>query len=177
MNFNKNTYTYFIFFLWIALFCFLLRFGIFFFVGEFRELSRGIVLQKKVQNLIESRIKDYENFIDNYSFYEPVFEKIENSFVDKKAPIEFIEFLEKEANDANLSIKIFSLVVDNSEKKENWTPIGFQILLEGNFSNGLRFLERIERCPWLVEISQLNVEKNSENNNVKFSMEIRVLAR
>lgn len=185
MNFNKKIC--FIFFLWVALFCFLLKLGIFFFIGELKGLSQSIILQRKVQNLLESRIEDFKGFQKNYSFYYPVFEKIENSFVDKEAPIEFIEFLEKEAKDANLSIKISPLAVD-SGKKETWISMGFQVLLQGNFLNSLRFLERLEQCPWLVEILQVKIEKISENgkigepknletNNAQFSLEIKVFSR
>lgn len=174
MNFNKKIY--FIFFLWVVIFFLLLKFGVIFFAGEFKTFSQDIASQKKAQGLLESRIKDFTNFQKNYSFYQPIFEKLENSFVDKEAPIEFIEFLEKEANDANLAIKISPSTV-NSKEKENWIPIGFQILLQGNFSNGLRFLERLEQCPWLVEILRVNIEKIPENNNIKLTLEIKVFAK
>jgi len=174
MNFNKKIY--FVFFLWIIFFFLLLKIGVFFFVGEFKNFSQNIVLQKKVQNLLELRIKDFENFQKNHFFYQSIFKKIENSFVNKEAPIEFMEFLEKEAKDASLSIKISPFVV-SAKEKGYWVSLGFQILLQGNFSNCLRFLERVEQSPWLVEILQINVEKISEINDVRFSLKIKVFTK
>lgn len=130
-------------------------------LAELRSLSQRVIFQKKVEKLLELRVKNFENFQKNLPVFEEISQKIESSFVRKDAPIKFIEFLEKLAKDARISLKIKPL---DLKKKENdlWEPVGFQITLLGKFSQCLRFLEKLERAPWLVEIYQLSIDRITE---------------
>ncbi len=150
---NKN---YFILILWIIFLGVLTGVVIFPCLRDIEKESQQIVFQKKILNFFENRIKDFQNVQEGYYLYQPVAEKIGVSFIDREVPIEFIEFLEKEAGDFGLTIDISPFNVPFDEK-DLWLSAGFQVFLKGNFSDCLKFLERLEKSPWLVDILQLRV--------------------
>jgi len=45
---------------------------------------------------------------------------------------------------------------------EVWESIGFQILLTGSFPNCLKFLEKLQISPWLLEIQMTEVKRITE---------------
>ncbi|MDI6883307.1 MAG: hypothetical protein QMC93_02430 [Patescibacteria group bacterium] len=156
-------------------------------IKNLKKSSEDFVFQKNTLNLIESQIGNFQDFQENYSFYQLTLEKIKESFVDLEAPVNFIEFLERESKDSNVEIKISSSV-SSPIKSDFWQELGFQILIGGAFSNCLRFLERLERGPYLVEISQLNIQRIEERTpqrdlegllkgDVIFSSEFKVFSQ
>jgi len=86
-------------------------------------------------------------------------EKIDDLFADPEVPIEFINFLEKNAGKSQLSIEISPMA---KKETEPWPSLSFQISTVGSFSNFLKFLEKLETGPYLIEISNLNVKKITE---------------
>ena len=160
MILNKKK-IYLILIIWVVLFGILIRFGLLFFIREFEKTSQGLAFQKRALQFFQLRIEDFENFQKNYSLYQPVFEKIDSSFVNREVPIEFIKFLEEEAKSSDLLIEISPLGIKPT-KTDPWIPVGFQVSLEGPFSNCLRFLERLEQSSFFVEINQLDVRRIEE---------------
>ncbi|MBZ9572717.1 hypothetical protein KJA17_00775 [Patescibacteria group bacterium] len=142
-------------------------FGITPLVGEIKKSSENLIFQKRAFNLFQSQLKDLENFQKNYSLYQSTLERIEKSFVVLEAPIDFIEFLEKEAQKSDLKIEISPLTLPPAET-DPWGSTGFQISVGGPFPSCLKFLERLERSPYLVEIFQLNIERIEEKGNRRF---------
>lgn len=143
------------------LFGFSLRFLFVSFSGM-KAASEGFAFQKKAQELFRLRVKDFENFKENYPLYREVLAKIDKSFVSSGAPVGFIGFLEELASSSNLAMDVEPLNLGKTEG-ELWPPIGFRILPKGSFPDFLRFLEKLERSPWLVEIFQLNLERVDED--------------
>ncbi len=161
ISIKKKVYiTLFVFSLLIGV---LLRFGFFQVFQGLKGSSQELLLQKKVLDLFQSQVKDLENFQRDYSLFQPVLEKLQSSFVDKEVPIDFIEFLERETAKTGLSIKISPLAVSLNER-DPWLPVVFSVSVGGVSSDCLRFLERLEQSPWLVEISQLNIERITEKS-------------
>lgn len=157
---SKNK-IYLVLILWIIIFGVLLKFGIFSLVKELNRTSEEFVFQKKALELFQLRVEDFKNFQGNYSFYQTILKKIENSFVNQEAPIDFIKFLEKEAENLNLSKEISPLNIPQRET-DIWLPVAFSVTLGGPFSDCLKFLERLEQSHWLIEISQLNIKRVEE---------------
>lgn len=136
-------------------------FGILPLLREMKKSSENLIFQKRALNLFQSQLSDLEGFQENYSFYQPTLEKIEKSFVDPEVPVDFIEFLEREAQKSGLQIEISPLTLLPTET-DPWQSTGFQILVAGTFQSCLSFLERLEQSPYLVEIFQLNIERIEE---------------
>jgi len=93
-----------------------------------------------------------------YEEVEPDFKKIDQFLIDPEVPIDLIRFWEKTAKDSEVSINIYSTVLKKSGN-ELWNSMGFQITLIGSFSHFLRFFEKVETGPYLVEIQNLNVKR------------------
>jgi hypothetical protein len=153
--------------IYIGLFCFsvffaiTIGFGVFPFLEELKKSSQELNLQQATLDLLQSRLKNLEDLQKEYLLYQPTLKNLQNSFVAPDAPIEFIEFLEKEAKNLNLLIKISPLTIPQ-QKDDPWLSVGFSVTLGGPFPDCLMFLERLEQSPFLVEISQLNIERIAE---------------
>jgi len=145
------------------LFLLLIIFGILPSLGKVKKSSQELSFQKSTLNLFQSQLEDLRDFQKKFTSYQSLLAKLENSFVVKEAPIRFIEFLEKEAKSSDISLEIVPLNLKPSEV-DLWFPLGFSLSFGGSFPDCLRFLERLERGPFLVEISQLNIGRISEKS-------------
>jgi len=87
-----------------AVISFLVLFAIKPIFGQIKTESGNFAIQKK--ELLESDIKaqNIRDFNDNFKQYQPNLEKMDGVFLNISEPIEFIQFLEKEAEDSRLSI-------------------------------------------------------------------------
>lgn len=159
---SSNKKIYFVLVIWIIFFAVLIEFGFLPFVKELKRSSQELAFQKKAQDLFQFQIENFKNLQENFPTFQPIIEKIDSSFVAEEVPIEFIEFLEYLTGDAGTSIKISPLRVTRSAT-DPWTPVGFNVFLEGPFPNCLRVLERLEQGPWFIEISKLDVGETKEN--------------
>lgn len=109
---------------------------------------------------IEQKKRELINIRKTYNDITPGLAKIESLFVDQNEPVEFINFLEKSAQELNLSIQI-SLLNKEPEKK-SWPGLYFQIKTAGSFPNFMKFLEKLESSPYLTEVENLIIRRISE---------------
>lgn len=166
MSTNKKIYLVLI--LWIMFFGVLISFYLIPSIKDLREKSQRFVFQNKVQDLFKFKVEDFKKFQNTYSVYQPSLKKIEDSFIDSDAPIKFFKFLEQEAQSANVSIDIFPLSDIESTENDFWKASGFKLTIAGNFSDCLKFLERLERSSWLNEIMQVKIERIEERRAKEF---------
>lgn len=134
---------------------FLILFAIKPLLSQIKKESENFVMQKKELIELEVKIKNLQDFRSNFKQYQLNLEKIDSLFVDAAEPIEFIEFLEREAADSQLSIEIFP-----SGDRE------FSLKLEGSFSSLSGFIERLEYGPYLIKPLNLSIRKISNKKNV-----------
>jgi len=121
--------------------------------------------KKKKQTLtsLEAKIKNIEDFRKNYQETKENLEKTKNLFIKFKAPISFIYFLEKSAQASQIPLEIFPSQV--KENKEGlWSYIVFRIDSVCYFPNFLKFLEKLESSPYLIEIHGLTMTKLTEDD-------------
>lgn len=110
-------------------------------------------LEKEVSGL--KSIQDTKNIIlDNLK-------KINEIFIDSEIPVDFINFLEKEAALSQLLIEVSPITMQKITT-DFWPSSFFQITVEGSFPNFLKFLEKIENGPYLTEIINLNSNRKTE---------------
>jgi hypothetical protein len=149
-----------------------------------QENSKELVEQKKALIQLEEKEKSFKRVENQYRSYRPNLTKIDSLFIDAETPISFVEFLEKAAADSNLSISINPGTTRKLEK-DFWPSTDFQLILMGSFPNFLSFLERLESSFYLIEISNLNVERLTEEQikegflpgDIKATMPLKVFSR
>ena len=134
------------------------------FISQKGELAK---LEKKIQNLKNFQIFGKEYLVN--------LEKIEKLFIPSSKPLEFIEFLEKEGENSNLDIEILPFALEKKDK--SWPSMNFRLSLTGAFSDFLKFLERLESAPYLIDILNLNVVKGEEGPETKIILLIKVYTK
>ncbi len=128
----------------------------------FRSIDEGLQEIAETRKEIISSGEEAERFKEFNNIYkkiEPSIGRINQLFIDPEVPINLIEFLEKEAGQQNLLIKI-SLSSLKEEKGVFWSSTGFQINLSGSFSDFSKFLRKIESGPYLIEIQRMVLDKS-----------------
>lgn len=141
---------------------------IFFFLKEISRASVELVDIKKELALFQTKLSGADNLKENYQKIEPDLLRIENSFANFEVPVDLIKFWEQTALNSGIYINIvpISSSADNKDKKYAWGFINFRLSLFGSFEDLLRFLERIEAGPYLIEIKDLSIQKLNSSDLV-----------
>ncbi|MFH1353835.1 MAG: type 4a pilus biogenesis protein PilO [bacterium] len=124
---------------------------------------------------IETKISNLEEFRLAYKELEETLSGINNLFIDSEVPVEFINFLERTADDNSLEIEISSAVTQ-TVKGDIWPSVAFQAQITGSFSDFLKFWKKVESSIYLVEVKNLNVG-GSKEDTVKAFLSIKVFAK
>lgn len=122
----------------------------------------------------ENKLNEGEEF---YNIYEKDIKKKNELLVDARIPVEFVRFLENMANELNLSIEISSLSVP--EKKDDfWPSLALSVTTDGSFNDSMRFLDKLENAPYLIEIINLRINKSKEQDlNFEFLYSIKTFTK
>lgn len=151
-----------------ALFCLfnlaLLLFLIFPAIGDIKKYSDDLSSKKKSTDILKIQAIEVDKFQKNYDDYKPNLEKIDRLYVDPKAPVYFIEFLEKTASESEIKPEISLSPYSLESLKEDQTSITFQFFSSGDYSKILKFAKLLENGPYLIEIKNLTI-KNAESEN------------
>jgi hypothetical protein len=136
-------------------------FGIYPFFMRIKDDSEEIVKQRQALAEFFSKDKNLKDFQKLYREQKINFLKIENLLIDSEEPINFIEFLEREAANLGLFLSLTPGAF-RQEKADPWPSLGFQLTLTGSFPSFLKFLNKLEAAPYLIEVSGLNIKRLSE---------------
>lgn len=137
----------------LALICFI----IYPLVQGIKRNSQDLVGAKKELTLFQTKVEEVEQTKENYEKLKSDLDKIDKLFIDPDVPIDLIKFWEKTANDSGLSIDIAPVSL-KAVGTDPWSSIGFSLILSGSFPNFLKFLEKIETSPYLLEVQGLTVK-------------------
>lgn len=139
---------------------------VFFFLKGIRQTSADLVNIKKELVLFQTKLSGEEDLKENYQRIEPDLARIENSFVDPEVPVDLIKFWEQTASASGVYINIvpISSSIDDKDKKYVWDYMNFRLNLFGSFSYLLRFLEKTEAGPYLIEIKDLSIQKLNDSD-------------
>lgn len=125
-----------------------------------KKNSEELIIAKRESILLQGKTGKIEQFRKAYEDLKPDLEKIDNLFTNSEVPIDLIKFLKKTAEDSELSNDISSVSV-KTEETGPWSSLDFRITLEGFLPDFLKFLEKIETAPYLIEVQNLSVKKVS----------------
>lgn len=149
--------------------------------GEIKKNSKELISQKEKLVSLEIKIDNLEKFKNLYQKYKPNLEKIDNLFIDSEVPVGFIGFMEKTAKESQMEIKI-SPTSSRKTEKDPWSFIVFQINSNSSPFNFLKFLEKLETSPYLINIQNLNITKLSKSEvlsveEIKTAFSIKVYTK
>ena len=120
-------------------------------VNEFRGQQKNL----KVLEAQTVSLKDFQKNVSDLKNYNLV---VQSAFVDPTAPVGFMQFLEKWANNYNLGLTV-ALFDSPAIKGDIWTSVGVRVDVIGDLSNCLRFAETLENSPWVIMITRLELQK------------------
>lgn len=144
---------------------------------QVKNSSSEFVEVKKKIALFESRIDGIDRLKTTYDDIKEDLEKTDRLLIDSDVPIELIKFLEGTAAESNLSIRISPSSPKKSDN-DRWDFIGFRLSLEGSFNGFMRFLEKIETAPYLIEVQDLSIKKSvSVSDNVSAILIMKVFVK
>ena len=141
--------------------------------------SKELASQRENLAVLETKAANLEKFKNLYSGLREILEKIDDLFVSAEVPVGFIGFLEDTSSESNLTIKI---VPSSQETKgDAWPSLSFQITNTGSFDSFLKFLEKLENSPYLIEIKNVNIgdlpEKEALPGWIKATFSLKVFAK
>lgn len=147
-------------------------------IQALQKNSQALISQKKELILLENKIKDLENFEEEYREKKEKLEKINQLFLKQDDPAEIINllnFLRKTATDSEIVLNISP----SFQKKEN--SLTFQLSGKGEYKNIMRFLEKLENAPYLTEISNLFLktirEKEALTSQIEFNLALNIITK
>jgi len=154
-------------------------------LSEIKYISQSVPLKKQEMAELEKKLENLNKFKNNLPEISPSVEKIDNLFIDLRAPIDFREFLEEAAQESKISLKISPVRSSQSVSDAVWSFNPLYLDLDGPFPNFSNFLEKLESAPYLIEIQDLNIfseTKVSEpdkffSGNIKAKLLVKVYAR
>ena len=124
--------------------------------SQIKKESADFISEKNKLIEFENKDKNLSELKSNYKKYQAYSEKIDGLLVDSAEPIKFIEFLEKEAENSTITIEI-SPSLPQRLGSDPWPSMNFQMIAVGSFPNLLKYLEKLESAPYLIEIVNFNI--------------------
>lgn len=144
------------------------------FSGIQRE-SNNFIFQMEELAELEKKIQNLNDFQASYKEYQANFKKIEELFINSSEPVNFIEFLEGEARNADLDIKILPFAPEKEGKP--WPSMNFRLSTRGAFPGFLKFIERLESSSYLVDILNLNAVRGENESETEITLLIKVYTK
>ncbi len=126
------------------------------YLNKIKKNSNELVAIKKEIVLIKDENKGINNLRKTREEITPALKKIENSFINKEVPVDFIQYLENRAEESNVVIEI-SPVASNETGNDLWESSSFRLIIEGNYDNFMNFFQKIEASPFLLIAKDLSV--------------------
>lgn len=144
----------------------LLCFVIYPLLSGVKKNSQELILAKKELVSFKTETEEFEQSKEVYRSLKTDLEKIDQLFINPDVPIDLIKFWRETAKDSGLLIDISPTSL-GAEETVLWDSIGFRLDLIGSFSNFLKFLEKIETAPYLIEIQNLSAKNSKQFLTIK----------
>lgn len=158
-------------FVWLALLACFLAYPLW---TSVQEKSAQLKQKQKKITEVETQSQQLHNLQQTLNKAESSFTIVDKLFINEEAPVNFLEFLEKTADDSNLSINITPSAGDK-KKKEPWPPTFFNVNGKGTFKQGAEFVKKLEHAPYLIKIQTLEFnKKETKKENVNINLLIKV---
>jgi len=144
----------------------LLCFVIYPLLSGVKKNSQELILAKREFVSFKTKNEEFEQSKEVYRSLKTDLEKIDELFINSDVPVDLIKFWRETAKNSGLLIDISPTSVEASETVL-WDYIGFRLSLIGSFSDFLKFLEKIETAPYLIEIQNLSAKNSKQFLTIK----------
>lgn len=129
-------------------------------VKQIEKDSQKVASKEVIVGVLERQLDSLVDFQKKQSEYQSYLEQAESSFVRADAPIIFMEFLEAQAHLVDVFLSVSSI----TQRKGEEFGLGLNLKLAGPFARCLRFLEKIEQSPFLIEITNMQARRLTEKD-------------
>jgi len=141
--------------------------------------SDKIAANKEALALADKENAAVSIFKGDYQTYKPNLDKVKQLFIDPSSPIDFIKFLEDATSSNTITLDTNLLTNAKNEISPGVNASTFDLEAKGKFSNILKFLDDLERGPYLVKVQELRIaqlpkELNGGKNNPE-SVDVKLL--
>jgi ABC-type uncharacterized transport system permease subunit len=159
MDFQKKKYIF-----WTSFVC--LIFVLVFLVlipllNDINLKSKELVVAKNQAADLVEKSRVLLAWKNEYPNLEQGIKKIDSLYINADMPIDFLTFLEQNAEQSNLIVE--NTLLSSKKKAEGQIVYPqFKVSVMGPFPETLRFLEKMERAPYLIEIKSLSILRLSE---------------
>lgn len=126
--------------------------------------AAGLAQTKENVYFLNEKSKKYEEAQKVYKNLEADLEKINEVFINPEFPVNIIEFLENTAANSGISIEKIAPFILSASETDPWEPVGFQITIIDSFPSILKFLDKIENSPYLIEIQNFSAKVIEEED-------------
>jgi len=132
--------------------------GIIFIVYQIEKQVRQLEREREKAFSLKEEIKSVINFEKRLLFFSEHLQRLDRMFIDTSNPLDFVEFLEKTAQEGNLEIGLSPFYEEGEE------GISVRVSLRGDFNQIIKFIHKIETAPYFISIGNvvLKEEKISE---------------
>jgi hypothetical protein len=140
--------------------------------NEIEKYSQNITNKNSELSFFEKDAIQSKEFEKDRASLNLDINKIDNSFAKVQAPIDLIKFWEETAR----ACKLFIEISPTSQKSlPSVKEIGFNLQIQGIFPDILRFIEKIENGPYLIQIQ--NYSSTLGQSGVNTEIKVIVFAK
>lgn len=127
-------------------------------VRKIQSNANNLNIQKNDLAALAAQSNSLDNFqksADNLKNYSQL---VQSAFVDPSAPVQFLEFLEGQAENYHLQLTTSPFDVP-AVKGDLWSAIGVRVSIKGQLADCLRFVEMLENSQWVIAITNFDLQK------------------
>ncbi len=136
-------------------------------LSELKSISLAIAFDQATIETLEAKVVNLSDIQKKQALIQDYLAKIKSNFVDVSSPVDFMNFLESEAQGAGLRIQTTASAPTGAVPDQRFNA-EFQVVAGGASSNCLRFLELIEQSQWFLEVDSFNVQRvNEKTTSIK----------
>lgn len=162
---------------WLAIFLLISALLILPLWGKIKEEADSLREGQEKLGRLQAELGNLQAFKETFQG-DDALEALKNFFVEAKVPIAFITFLEEASRESQVSLEIIPQPTVKKEKTALGPSLSFLLKGQGNFSDFIGFLLKLEGGPYLIETETLSVSKIEEertgNQQVAFSLLLKV---
>ncbi len=99
-------------------------------------------------------------------------ETLDNLFINREAPVDFLSFLEQTAVNSDVNINISPSA--GQKGNDPWPPTFFSVEGTGNFEDCVKLITKLEYAPYLIRIQSLDLQRIEEKKEEKVVKQAKV---
>lgn len=138
------------------------------------DLSREYAGNRLELNELEQKADLRQGLKKEFETVRSTVATINDGLLDQDNALSFLESVEAIARDTQNTYEVISVQEVRNPQKKFIEAIVFNMELEGDFNNVLRFFRRVNELPYIMNITQLSVEAIQESPGNVGEQETRV---